>query len=91
MKLRNGLSGLDGDEVARQRVEEFANKMRPTGFLVCFAFSAALAHSLTGRIQDHIKVHSVDIGASAPRLSRARIRRQLTPGSEAVSPTACNV
>lgn len=49
MKLRNGLSGLDGDEVARQRVEEFANKMRPTGFLVCFALSTALARSLTGR------------------------------------------
>ncbi len=28
------------------------------------------------------------MGASAPRLSRARIRRQLTPGSESVSPTA---
>ena len=34
VKLRNGLSGPEGDEVARQRVEDFANKMRPTGFLV---------------------------------------------------------
>ncbi|CDO72340.1 hypothetical protein BN946_scf184977.g37 [Trametes cinnabarina] len=33
VKLRNGLSGPEGDEVARRRVEEFANKMRPTGFL----------------------------------------------------------
>ncbi|KAI0778087.1 maintenance of mitochondrial morphology protein 1 [Trametes elegans] len=62
VKLRNGLSGPEGDDVARQRVEDFANKMRPTGFL------------------DYIKVHSVDMGSSAPRLSRARIRRQLAPG-----------
>lgn len=34
MKLRGGLSGADGDEVARQRVEAFANKMRPVGLLV---------------------------------------------------------
>jgi hypothetical protein len=33
-KLRNDLSGPDGDEVARQRVEDYANRMRPAGFLV---------------------------------------------------------
>ncbi|KAI0670004.1 maintenance of mitochondrial morphology protein 1 [Trametes maxima] len=64
VKLRNGLAGLEGDEVARQRVEDFANKIRPTGLL------------------DYIKVHSVDMGSSAPQLSRARIHRQSTPGAE---------
>ncbi|KAI0361739.1 maintenance of mitochondrial morphology protein 1 [Trametes cingulata] len=64
VKLRNGLAGAEGDEVARQRVEDFANKMRPTGFL------------------DYIKVHSVDMGTSAPRLSRARIRRSLAPSAD---------
>ena len=34
VKLRGGLSGADGDEVARQRVEAYANRMRPTGLLV---------------------------------------------------------
>ena len=34
-KLRDDLQGADGDEIVRRRVEEFANKMRPTGFLVC--------------------------------------------------------
>lgn len=33
-KLRNGMVGAEGDEVARQRVEDFANKLRPQGFLV---------------------------------------------------------
>ncbi|KAI0662720.1 maintenance of mitochondrial morphology protein 1 [Cubamyces menziesii] len=65
VKLRNGLLGPEGDEVARQRVEDFANKMRPTGFL------------------DYIKVHSVDVGTSAPRLSHARIRTQSIPGADA--------
>ncbi|KAI0824269.1 maintenance of mitochondrial morphology protein 1 [Trametes gibbosa] len=64
VKLRDGLTGLDGDEVARQRVEEFVNRIRPMGFL------------------DYIKVHSVDMGASAPRLSRTRIRRHLASGSD---------
>ncbi|TBU48379.1 maintenance of mitochondrial morphology protein 1 [Dichomitus squalens] len=63
-KLRDGLSGPDGDEIARRRVEEFANKMRPAGLL------------------DYIKVHSVSLGSSAPRLSNARIRRDLSPGSD---------
>ncbi|KZT74721.1 maintenance of mitochondrial morphology protein 1 [Daedalea quercina L-15889] len=54
MKLRDGLSGAAGDEVARKRVEDFANSFRPPGFL------------------DPIKVHTVDLGISAPRLSRAR-------------------
>ncbi|KAI0735277.1 maintenance of mitochondrial morphology protein 1 [Earliella scabrosa] len=64
VKLRNGLSGPEGEEVARQRVEDFANKMRPKGLF------------------DYIKVHSVDMGSSAPRLSRARVRRELSPGAE---------
>ncbi|KAI0793405.1 maintenance of mitochondrial morphology protein 1 [Abortiporus biennis] len=54
LKLRNNLPGLDGEEVARLRIEEFANKIRPPSFV------------------DPIKVHSVDLGVSAPRLSGAR-------------------
>nr|GAT49775.1 mitochondrial outer membrane protein [Mycena chlorophos] len=32
-KLRDDLPGADGDEVARQRVEDYANKIRPAAFL----------------------------------------------------------
>ncbi|KAJ2928930.1 hypothetical protein H1R20_g8297, partial [Candolleomyces eurysporus] len=32
-KLRDDLPGLEGDEIARQRIEAFANKIRPAGFL----------------------------------------------------------
>ncbi|KIP02684.1 hypothetical protein PHLGIDRAFT_283987 [Phlebiopsis gigantea 11061_1 CR5-6] len=63
-KLRGGLPGADGDDVARKRVEEFANKFRPPGFL------------------DPIKVHSIDLGVAAPRLSRARPRALNTPLAE---------
>ncbi|KAF9270378.1 maintenance of mitochondrial morphology protein 1 [Marasmius fiardii PR-910] len=56
-KLRDDLSGSAGDEVARQRVEDFANKIRPAGFL------------------DHIVVHSVDLGSSAPQLYNGRRHR----------------
>ncbi|KAL0072129.1 ERMES complex subunit mmm1 [Marasmius tenuissimus] len=56
-KLRDDLSGPAGDEVARQRVEDFANKIRPAGFL------------------DHIVIHSVDLGKSAPRLYNGRRHR----------------
>ncbi|KAJ7655127.1 maintenance of mitochondrial morphology protein 1 [Mycena polygramma] len=57
-KLRDGLAGAEGDEVARKRIEDYANKIRPPGFL------------------DHINIHSVDLGVSAPRLHNARIKRQ---------------
>ncbi|KAJ7630637.1 maintenance of mitochondrial morphology protein 1 [Roridomyces roridus] len=57
-KLRDGLAGPEGDEVARKRIEDYANKIRPPGFL------------------DHINIHSVDLGVSAPKLSNARIKRQ---------------
>ena len=33
-KLRGDLPGAEGDEVARRRVEQFANKMRPAAFVV---------------------------------------------------------
>ncbi|KAF5337107.1 hypothetical protein D9611_003323 [Ephemerocybe angulata] len=56
-KLRDDLPGIEGDEVARQRIEDFANKIRPAGFL------------------DQIKIHSVDLGVSAPTLFNARIRQ----------------
>ncbi|KAF7319983.1 Maintenance of mitochondrial morphology protein 1 [Mycena kentingensis (nom. inval.)] len=32
-KLRDDLPGAEGDEVARKRIEEYANKIRPPGFL----------------------------------------------------------
>ncbi|KAJ7293267.1 maintenance of mitochondrial morphology protein 1 [Mycena rebaudengoi] len=57
-KLRDGLPGAEGDEVARKRIEDYANQIRPPGFL------------------DHINIHSVDLGVSAPRLCNARIKRQ---------------
>ncbi|KAL0580314.1 ERMES complex subunit mmm1 [Marasmius crinis-equi] len=56
-KLRDDLSGPAGDEVARQRVEDYANKIRPAGFL------------------DHIVIHSVNLGKSAPRLYNGRRHR----------------
>ncbi|THU91770.1 hypothetical protein K435DRAFT_780559 [Dendrothele bispora CBS 962.96] len=49
-KLRDDQPELEGDEIARKRVEEYANKIRPAGFL------------------DHIVVHSVNLGSSAPTL-----------------------
>lgn len=33
-KLRDDIQGAEGDEIVRKRVEEFANKIRPPGFLV---------------------------------------------------------
>ncbi|KZT30362.1 hypothetical protein NEOLEDRAFT_1125883 [Neolentinus lepideus HHB14362 ss-1] len=54
-KLRDDLPGPEGDEIACRRVEEFANKLRPAGFM------------------DPIKVHSVNLGASAPRITYARL------------------
>jgi len=54
-KLRNDLPGPEGDEVARQGIENYVNRIRPPGFL------------------DYIKIHSVDLGVSAPRLSNGRL------------------
>ena len=34
-------------------------------------------------------MHSVDMGSSAPQLSRARVRRELSPGAEPVCTNAC--
>jgi maintenance of morphology protein 1 len=33
-KIRNDLPGIEGDEVARRKIEEYANRIRPPGFLV---------------------------------------------------------
>lgn len=33
-KLRDDIVGSDGDEIARKRIEDYANKIRPRGFLV---------------------------------------------------------
>ncbi|KAH8835213.1 maintenance of mitochondrial morphology protein 1 [Flagelloscypha sp. PMI_526] len=57
-RLCDGLSGSEGEEVARIRIENYANKIRPPGFL------------------DQIKVHSVSLGISAPRVSNARVHPQ---------------
>ncbi|KAF8844068.1 hypothetical protein BDN67DRAFT_963563 [Paxillus ammoniavirescens] len=54
-KLQDGLEGFEGNEVARERIEAYANKIRPRSFL------------------DHITVHSVDLGNSAPRLASAQL------------------
>lgn len=35
--------------------------------------------------KDHVKIHSVDLGASAPHLSNARVRRQEKPDPVLVS------
>ncbi|KAF9015316.1 maintenance of mitochondrial morphology protein 1 [Cyathus striatus] len=32
-KLRDDLSGLQGDEIARKRIEDYANRIRPAGFM----------------------------------------------------------
>ncbi|KAI9445035.1 hypothetical protein H4582DRAFT_1912867 [Lactarius indigo] len=32
-KLRDDLQGIEGDEIVRQRVEDFVNRMRPSGIL----------------------------------------------------------
>ncbi|KAI0068263.1 hypothetical protein BV25DRAFT_1834508 [Artomyces pyxidatus] len=60
LKLRDDLQGPEGDEILRQRIEDFANKVRPAGSLCS--------------LQDLIQVHSVNLGNSAPRLSNARSR-----------------
>ena len=33
-KLRDDISGAEGDEVARVRIESFANRIRPPSFIV---------------------------------------------------------
>lgn len=33
-KLRDDIQGVEGDEIIRQRVEDFVNRMRPSGILV---------------------------------------------------------
>ncbi|EIN13499.1 hypothetical protein PUNSTDRAFT_129178 [Punctularia strigosozonata HHB-11173 SS5] len=55
-KLRDDLPGAEGDEVARRKLEEYANRIRP----------AALV--------DPIRIHSVDLGSSAPRFSNIRLK-----------------
>ncbi|KJA25733.1 hypothetical protein HYPSUDRAFT_37178 [Hypholoma sublateritium FD-334 SS-4] len=56
-KLRDDATGIEGDEIARKRIESYANSVRPVGFV------------------DHITIHSVNLGLSAPSLYNARIRR----------------
>lgn len=63
-KLRDGLPGIEGDEIARRRIENYANKIRPSGFL------------------DHIEIHSVDLGVSAPELFNARVRQNAPSPAE---------
>jgi maintenance of morphology protein 1 len=65
-KLRGDKAGSEGDEIARQCVEDYANSIRPTGFL------------------DHITIHSLETGVSAPRLFNARILSKGDSESEVV-------
>ncbi|KAF4623721.1 hypothetical protein D9613_001942 [Agrocybe pediades] len=55
-KLRDDKAGIEGDEIARKRIEAYANLIRPAGFV------------------DHITIHSVNLGLSAPSLFNARVR-----------------
>ena len=34
-KLRDDTTGIEGDEIARKRIEAYANSIRPAGFMVC--------------------------------------------------------
>lgn len=38
-KLRDDLPGAEGEEIARQRIERFANSIRPEAFVVCLFFA----------------------------------------------------
>jgi maintenance of morphology protein 1 len=40
-KIRGGFEGIEGDETARRRVEDYANSVRPKGFLVRPAYLSA--------------------------------------------------
>jgi len=33
-KIRGDIEGIEGDEIARKRVEDYANSIRPKGFIV---------------------------------------------------------
>ena len=37
-KLRNDIAGIEGDEIARKRIEVYANTNRPAGFVVHFFY-----------------------------------------------------
>jgi len=52
-QFRDGLEGSAGDEIARGRLEDIANKVRPSESI------------------DHVTIHSIDLGVSAPRVSNA--------------------
>ncbi|KAG6878428.1 ERMES complex subunit mmm1 [Termitomyces sp. T159_Od127] len=66
-KLRDDTVGPEGNEIARKRIEDYANKVRPAGFL------------------DHIRIHSIDLGVSAPKLHKAHLT------SEASSKTLTDI
>ena len=67
-KLCDDLPGPEGEEIARQRIERFANSIRPETFVVCRTSSDKWL-ALTCTSKDPIRVISVDLGCSAPRLS----------------------
>jgi maintenance of morphology protein 1 len=71
-KLRNDLQGSEGDEVARRRIEELANKLRPVALLVRLSVALQTGLRILTKAQDPIKVHAVDLGESSPRLFNAR-------------------
>ena len=73
-KLRATERGLDGEKVALRRVQGLANRVRPQTLLVsthdhCRHASSQIANT----VQGPICVHSIDMGASAPQFSNARI------------------
>lgn len=74
-KIRGDVDGIEGDEIARKRVEDYANSIRPKGFLV------RVTHLLAWRdtdncLQDQVTIHSVDLGISAPTLNHAHVQRK---------------
>ena len=57
----------------RQRIEDFANRLRPKDMLVRSLSALVHAH-INPAFQAPIQVHAVDLGISAPRLSNARFK-----------------
>lgn len=49
------MSGVEGDEIARKRIEKFANEIRPPGFLVrslVYFRITSTTHDYVGRYKD---------------------------------------
>lgn len=75
-RLRDDLPGLEGDEVLRRRVEDFANQVRPTGFLVSIALPFVKSIPNLDSLYHRIQYASIRWTWAFLRLaSRMRVRR----------------